>query len=247
MNRPCHIVVLCVVATLLSACTGGPARERGRYLDREDEPAREHVITRDHAITVGAQRDTASLDVVSGVDDLTVTVSDLGDDLARVSTPAGSRIVPVVESEDPVRVAVASGDGSGPAAMTITLNAATRWSLRFSGGSRRLAVDLRGGEVDAVDVAAGVTDIDISLPAPDGVVVVRMGGGATTFDVHAPVDVPVRVRMTGGGGSAVIDGATRTGIPGGAVVEPAGWASAADRYDIDAVAGVSSLTLDRRA
>ena len=247
MKRPRSAIVLCVVAALLSACTGGPARDRGRHSDRGDEPAREHVIARDHVITVGALRDEAGLDVVSGVDSLTVTVSDLGDDLARVSTPDGSRIVPVVESDDPVRVAVASGDGSGPAAVTITLNAATRWSLRFSGGAQRVMVDLRGGEVGAVDFAAGVTDIDMSLPAPDGAVVVRMAGGATTFDVHAPPDVPVRVRMTGGGGSAVIDGASRTGIPGGTVVEPGGWAGAADRYDIDAVAGVSSLSLDRRA
>ena len=145
-----------------------------------------------------------------------------------------------------MRVTVSAADAPGSANMAITLSSATRWTLRFAGGGKVHTVDLRGGKVAGVDFVAGVAAIDLTLPEPDGVVVVRMAGGATTFDVHAPTDVPVRVRMTGGGGSAVIDGATRSGIAGGTVIEPAGWADAADRYDIDAVAGVSSLSLDRR-
>jgi hypothetical protein len=241
MNQLRRGAVLCVVAALLSACTGGPARERPRAGD--PEPERQG----DRTVTVRGARDEATLDLVSGVDALSVTVSDLGDDLAVVRTPAAAPIAPVVETDGPIRVTVSAADAPGSANMAITLSSATRWTLRFAGGGKVHTVDLRGGRVAGVDFVAGVASIDLTLPEPDGVVVVRMAGGATTFDVHAPPDVPVRVRMTGGGGSAVIDGATRSGIPGGTVVEPTGWAGAADRYDIDAVAGVSSLSLDRRA
>ncbi|MFC7760502.1 hypothetical protein ACFQY4_22570 [Catellatospora bangladeshensis] len=43
-----------------------------------------------------------------------------------------------------------------------------------------------------------------------------------------------------------VDGVRRSGIAGGTVFTPPGWADAADRYDVDATAGVSTLTVDRR-
>jgi hypothetical protein len=74
-----------------------------------------------------------------------------------------------------------------------------------------------------------------------------MSGGASEFLVHAPAGVPVRVRLGGGAGSVTVDGANRSGVPGGDVIVPAGWAGDPDRYDVDATAGVSSLVLDRAA
>jgi hypothetical protein len=197
--------------------------------------------------TVGGPRDEATLDVVSGVDTLTVTVSDLGDDLVRVSAPPDSHVAPVIESDDPVRVAVTSADGTGPAALSVVLSADARWTVRLSGGAQAYALDLRGGRFALIDFVAGVSSVDLTLPEPDGTVPVRMGGGASLLAVHAPDGVPVRVRMTGGGGSATIDGANRSGIAGGTLIDAPGWDGATDRYDVDAVAGVSRLTVDRRA
>lgn len=244
MNRWRRASVLCVVVASLSACTGGPARDRSRYESADDRAV---TASRDHVVTVGGVRDEATLEVASGVDTLTVTVSDLGDDLARVSTPAGSHVAPVIETDDPVRVVAAAGDGSGPAAMSVVLNPDAQWTLRLTGGAQAVTIDLRGGRVAEVDFVAGVSSIDLTLPAPDGTVPVRMGGGASLFAVHAPDGVPVRVTMTGGGGSATVDGASRSGIAGGTVIDAPGWDGATDRYDLDAVAGVSRLTLDRRA
>jgi hypothetical protein len=72
-----------------------------------------------------------------------------------------------------------------------------------------------------------------------------MAGGASAYVVRAPAGVPTRVTFGGGAGSAVIDGAARSGIAGGTVVSAPGWESAADRYTFDNSAGVSSFTLTR--
>lgn len=244
MSRWWRASVLCVVVVSLSACTGGPARDRSRYETADDPPV---AATRDHVVTVGGVRDEAILDVVSGVDTLAVTVSDLGSDLARVSTPAGSRVAPLVETDEPVRVVAVAGGGSGPAALSVVLSPEARWAIRLTGGAQAVTLDLRGGRVAEVDFIAGVSSIDLFLPDPAGTVPVRMGGGASLFAVHAPDGVPVRVRMTGGGGSATIDGTSRSGIAGGTLIDAPGWDAAADRYDVEAVAGVSRLTVDRRA
>lgn len=74
---------------------------------------------------------------------------------------------------------------------------------------------------------------------------IRMTGGASTFDLHLPAGVPAQTRMTGGAGQVSLDGTVHTGIGGGAVLATSGWATATDRYQVDAVAGVSALTLDR--
>jgi hypothetical protein len=42
-----------------------------------------------------------------------------------------------------------------------------------------------------------------------------------------------------------VDGQSLTGVAGGTVVTPPGWATATARFDVDATAGVSSLTVSR--
>jgi hypothetical protein len=42
-----------------------------------------------------------------------------------------------------------------------------------------------------------------------------------------------------------IDGVTHSGVAGGSMWTPDGWSAAADRYDIDATSGVSTLVVSR--
>jgi hypothetical protein len=131
------------------------------------------------------------------------------------------------------------------ATMEIRLNSQVRWTLRLAGGSDTATIDMRAGGLAGVEFAAGVSHIQLSLPAPDGTVAVRMLAGASEFDMTAPSGVPARVRLGSGAGSVTVDGSTRTGVAQGTVLTPPSWDSASDRYDIDASAGVSRLTLAR--
>jgi hypothetical protein len=229
---------------LLAACTApGPARPRPHWAA---EPIRAAAPLGHTATGPRDGLDAATFTLVSGVTTLIVGVDDLDDDLYRIRTPDGSRIAPVVNADGgDVRLLVEGTGQAGPATVGVTLHRAVRWHLRLGGGAEDEQVDLSGGDVAAVEFLAGSARISLTLPEPHGTVPVRMTGGAGDFVVHLAGDAPARVRLGGGAGNVVVDGAARSGIPGGTVIEGDGWSSAGDRYDIDAAAGVSSLVLDR--
>jgi len=201
---------------------------------------------RDANHIVSAPRDgrhSAVLDLVSGADEVTVRTTDLGDRLYRISTPDGTGQVPRVDERDDVAtVRLDHVAGNGQASVEILLSSAVIWTVQLDAGATALRMDLRDGPVAGVDVNRGVSTAELWLSRPKGTVPVRETGGAGTFTVHLPSGVPVRARLAGGAASATVDGATRSGLPGGAEL---GSADPSGGYDIDAVGGVSALRVDR--
>ena len=201
-----------------------------------------------HANTVTGARDgadSADLDLQSGANSVTVRATDIGDDLYRVTTPADAGVKPSV-TRDGGRIQVfLASHGSGPATVTILVSTDVHWRMRFNGGATDLVADLHQAHLSTIDFAAGDAHISLALPKPRGTIPVQMNGGASEFVLRAPKHVPVRVAVDGGAASFVLDGATHTGVAGGTVFTPPDWTATANRYDIVAHAGVSTLTLTR--
>jgi hypothetical protein len=188
----------------------------------------------------------ASLVVVNGATTVSVRSADLGDTLYRITTPADSQIAPsVAELSDRFQVHFNGTGQPGPSVAEVLLNKDVRWNVRLGGGASESLVDFSTGRLTGLEFSAGSSRIEVKLPRPTGTTVVRMSGGASDFIVRAPSGVPVLARMTGGAGSVTIDGQRRSGIAGNTELTPSDWDGATDRYEIDAVAGVSSLTVDR--
>lgn len=101
---------------------------------------------------------------------------------------------------------------------------------------------MRGARLSGVDLAAGAARIELVLPVPDRAVPIRMASGATEFTLHVPRGVATAVRVDGGAGTTEVDGVRRTGLAAGTVLATA---TVTDRYDVDAAAGVSTLTQRR--
>jgi len=220
-------VVLLAVVTVVAGCDSADADGR--------------VVTGDLA-----GRHQAELDVVSGADTVTVRAADLGDDLFRASAPEGARVVPAVDvTGQAVHVSLTDTGGRGGADLVIELNTKVEWQIRLDGGAKQATIAMAHGRLTGLDFGAGNSRIEATLPVPEGTVPVRMAGGTSVFDLRLPRDIAAQVRMTGGAGSATIDGTVHTGIAGGTVYTPDGWDTATDRYLIDNTAGVSSLTLAR--
>lgn len=191
-------------------------------------------------------REEARLDLIGGMGVVTVRSTDLGGDLYRISTPDGSGQSPrVVEQDDSELVSLQSVSGGGPAALEIQLSAAVTWQVRLGGGANEARVDLRDGPVSLVDFASGVSSVDLTLPKPSGTVTVRETGGASSFVVHLPSGVPIRARLAGGAGSAVIDGTTRTGLSAGTELSSGEESIGEGGYDLDATGGLSALWVQR--
>jgi hypothetical protein len=238
-RRPIYLGLVILLALLLIAVLLAVATLAARHRDGVAAGGAPHAVSGPLA-----GRHEARLDLTSGVGEVTVRTADLGDRLYRASTPAGPGPVPEVTDQDG-SLQVGVGGGGGPASVEILLSSHVTWQLRLGGGASEARLDLRGGPVSAVDIASGVSSVELWLPRPGGTVPVRETGGASEFTVHAPSAVPVLVRVTGGAGQASIDGVVHAGVPGNTVYPADGWDRAADRYELDAVGGLSQLTLDR--
>jgi hypothetical protein len=203
--------------------------------------------THHNAHTVSGSRSgvaRAELDVVSGATSVTVLSAPLGDDLYRVSTPARGGVRPLVrQAHGQVRVSL-TGSG-GPASLKIVLSSAVVWSLRFGGGATGLDVDFRSGKLDALDLVAGDSHASLTLPRPSGTVRVAEQGGLSKLTARLAGATPVRLTVDGGAAHVTLNGVTHTGVAGGTVFTEPGWSAAADRYDLLARGGVSSVSIGR--
>jgi hypothetical protein len=57
--------------------------------------------------------------------------------------------------------------------------------------------------------------------------------------------VPAQVTVGGGASFLSVDDQNLTGVAGGRMLTPPGWATATSRFDIDATSGFSRLTVRR--
>jgi hypothetical protein len=232
------IAVGALLLSGLSACSGDARADR-----HPDDDA-------DHVVAGGTVHDLGGgglFAVTGGSDVLRIRAADLGGAAYRLSTPDDAHVRPTAHLDGgTVYAGVADDpDNSGPALVTAELSKAVTWRLRLDGGAKQELLDLSGAQVTRVDLTAGSSVVEATLPAPHGTTVLTLAGGAAQLTIHLAPQAPVRVRAGGGAGSVSIDGVRRTGVAGGSDFTPTGWATATDRYDIDLSAGVSALTVDR--
>jgi hypothetical protein len=226
------VIILAVTLTALRA--GAPDGHDGQH-----HPA--------HRVTGTAHgRHEATLSLVSGVTTVTVRSGDLGGDLYRVSTPdGGSQLPAVVDSGDRIDVQLTDSGEHGASAVLIEVDNAVAWHLRLGGGASQADLDLTAGGLASLDFVNGISSIEASLPKPHGTVPVRLSGGASTWTLHLPTGVPARLAVTGGAGSVSVDG-LRQGGTGQQTYTTDGYDSATDRYDLQALSGVSTVSVDHR-
>jgi hypothetical protein len=191
-------------------------------------------------------RRTATLSVLSGAASVTVSAARMPGTLARAWTPAGSGVQPqfvVVNGDVQVYLGGAGGGQSGPDAVVIQLSSAVRWRLVLSGGASQTTIQMQHGRLAGIDFTAGSSLITAALPRPAGTVTLTLAGGASQLNLTVPAGVPARLQLYGGAAQAVLGGHVYTGIGGGTVLTGSGWPAAANRYDLDAVSGVSQVTV----
>jgi hypothetical protein len=192
-------------------------------------------------------RTEAEFSLVTGAASVSVRGVDLIDAPYRISTPDGSAYYPaVIDDGRHVQLHLRKRGDGGPGAVTVELDAGVRWWLRFDAGVTSNVIDMTAGQLAAIDLAAGMSRLELRLPAPSGTVRVHLGAGANELAVSVPAGTPARVRVGDGAASVDIDGERRSGVPAGTTFPAAGYESTVDRYDIDLATGVSTLRLDHR-
>ncbi len=204
-----------------------------------------------HVVSMStAGQTSAALKVSSGTPVLEISVGKLGGTLLRVSTPGDAPVRPVLSGSRLIVLSLtgaAQGPGSEDSgyAVKVVLNSAVTWSLDLAAGTQRTVADLRGGKVGGIAVTAGSDILDVSLPKPTGTLPFLLAGGASQFLLSLPGGVPAQVTVGGGASFVSVDDQNLTGVAGGTVLTPPGWATATSRFYIDATSGFSSLTVSR--
>jgi hypothetical protein len=244
---------LLVVVCLLGGCRwdGDDGRDRNPdnqpYYARhpQDEPADPDSDRAPHKVSGPSfSGDQASFQLINGSDAVKVRLADLGDTMFEVSTAESAKSAPTVQVDGSSVVTGLRGTGeAGPAVVQVVLSDDVRWRVELVGGAVDEVVDLTGGPGGDVDFGAGTSRAEAVLPAGRGTQSVTMRGGTKEFVVRLAGNAPARVTSTGGANSVTIDGETHTGVSGNAVWTPDNWATAQDRFDITAAAGVSTMTV----
>jgi len=231
------VVIAAAAAVLAAAAAGGTAYALSASSSAHD------------ASLPVAGRSQAALKITSGTSVLDVSVGNLHGALLQVSTPDGAPVRPVLSGSAPIVLSLA---GAGPTsvrstgyAVTVVLSSSVVWSLDFAGGTQRTNADLRGGRVGGIAVTAGSDILDVSLPRPSGTLPFLLAGGVSQFLLSLPGGVPARVTVGGGASYVSMGNQNLTGVAGGTVLTPPGWATATSRFDIDATSGFSRLSVSR--
>ncbi len=126
----------------------------------------------------------------------------------------------------------------------VWLNPAVPWEASLKGGMWQLAADFRGLELRSLEVGGGASDVEIWLPAPAGVVPVRISGGASHVRLHRPAGSALRAEVTGGASQLVFDRKSLGSIGGRNRLETPGFGAASDRYEVRLSGGASELDID---
>jgi hypothetical protein len=245
---PVFLIVTVGVVALLSDRRGGQDPTSGTAIpgDRGEQPAL--VVPPDPRTATAPMdgRETSSFDLITGTNAVTLRVVDLGPELYRITTPPGGNTLPRPSvQEDRVRLQLVPSGEDGPGAVEIELNSQVRWEIRMTGGAAEQLLDLGEARLSGVELLGGTTRTELTLPEPDGTLAVRMSGGINQFVINAPEGPPVRVRAGKGAASVTLDDDRRSGVAPGAVFTQPDWENATDRYDIDMVVGVATLTVRR--
>jgi DNA-binding MarR family transcriptional regulator len=155
--------------------------------------------------------------------------------------------VPDVKTKDgvvtvryPRRLWVLSG-GQGTA--EITLNAALPWWIVIQGGVSGITAELGGLNLAGLEVKGGMSMVTLELPAPSGVVPVRISGSASQITVHRPAGVPARVHLKGWASEFIFDNQAFSNLGNDVRMQSPGYEATDQRYDIDVSSSVSMVTI----
>jgi DNA-binding MarR family transcriptional regulator len=129
---------------------------------------------------------------------------------------------------------------------TFGLNTTIPWTVELVGGIQKVEADLRTIELRQLDIVGGAERVQLELGQPAGETKIRIVGGVKTLRVERPTGVPMRLSVSGGAESIVVDGMRleKRGSP--TTLESPGWSPKVDRIDLTIVGGAKSVDVVAR-
>jgi hypothetical protein len=184
---------------------------------------------------------SARLEFVTGVTDLSVRIADLGDLPFAVAGPDGSEVDATTTFSDGVlRIEINSAGPNG--SVEVRLSSRIVWGLQLSAGVKSARFDTTAGTVSRIDLNGGAESFNLVLGKLSGIVPIRMTGGVSNWRIWTDGRVPARVTIGDGAGNVVVYGDEKGGTAPGTVIR-SGDLDAGTGLEVDAVAGVGYLEI----
>ena len=125
----------------------------------------------------------------------------------------------------------------------VALNAAIPWEVEVRGGASEVDADLSGLGLSSFVLKGGISDLDLTLPEPSGVVPIRLSGGVSKVGIRRPAGVKAQLSMKGGASKLTFDEQSFDAVGGKIRLQSSGYDEASDRYEIEISGGASEVTI----
>ncbi|HUZ70586.1 MAG TPA: TetR family transcriptional regulator [Candidatus Saccharimonadales bacterium] len=207
-----------VVEAAVSAFTEPPAGARGR----------------------GGQLMTLAIDSGSW----RVLVRAAASDTVDVATSTGGGGAASVEMRPGSLVLVKNRRGGDHGAVELSPN--YTWHFKIHGGTWNTVLDLSGLRVSGIELDSGAGNVTCTLPAPVGVVPIRVNSGIVGVTLHRPRNTAVHAAISQGSVKVRLDD-TPMRLKSDVQWDTPGAMQATDRYDLAVYSGCVRVTLDAAA
>lgn len=146
----------------------------------------------------------------------------------------------VVTIRYPRRLWLAGGMKS---AAEVTLNTAIPWQILIQGGAAIVDADLGGLKLAGLEVKGGLNSIHLQLPTLDGVVPIKISGGASDINVHRPTGVAARAHLKGWVSTFIFDDQIFSNMGNDVRLQSSGYKASDPYYDIEVSSSASMVTI----
>ncbi len=125
----------------------------------------------------------------------------------------------------------------------VTLSAAIPWRIEFRGGAAEITAELGGLDLVGLEIKGGMSMLHLNLPAPSGVVPIKISGGAATVAIERPAGVAARVHLKGWAPAFVFDDQRFSNLGNDVRMQSSGYDGITPGYDIELASSVASLSI----
>ncbi len=189
---------------------------------------------------------TGRLIFSAGVAHVTIDGEAGGDDLYRAHFDGPVPEIRVQDGTVAVRYRRFSLFEGRPRGSRFSLSSAIPWDLEVQGGVAKFTADLHRLVVRSLTVKGGGSEVEIDLPAPVGVVPLRISGGVSRLTVRRPAGTALSLQVQGGAAKLVLDAQEFGGIGGPIRLQSREYADGADHYAVEISGGASRLAIGTR-
>lgn len=129
----------------------------------------------------------------------------------------------------------------------VELNPEYTWYFKIHGGTWNTVLDLSGMSVSGIELDSGAGNVTCTLPAPSGVVPIRINSGIVGVTMHRPRSAAVHAVISSGSVKVRLDDKPIRAVTSDLKWDTPGAMRSPDRYDLTISSGCVRVTMDTAA